>query len=273
MDSSTMQAQIDAAKAYEQLMVPSLFGEWAFKVADAARIQPGDRVLDVACGTGILARAAASSAGAEGSVAGVDPALGMLDVAKGLEPAVEWREGVAESLPFGNEGFDVVLSQFGFMFFRDRHKALQEALRVLRPGGRLIIAVWDSLDQNPGYADEVGLVERHAGVPAADAIRLPFVLGNRDELQALFANAGIADVVVTTEKGRAQFPSLRTMVEADLRGWLPLVGINLQEETIETILQDAGTDLGPYLTDDGIASFQTSAHIVSGTKPRVRSDV
>jgi ubiquinone/menaquinone biosynthesis C-methylase UbiE len=96
MTEPTLQAQIDAAKAYETLMVPALFGQWASKVADAARIQPGERVLDIACGTGILAREAASRVGASGFVAGLDPSAGMLEVAKQLAPSVEWREGVAE---------------------------------------------------------------------------------------------------------------------------------------------------------------------------------
>ena len=103
MTKSIPQAQVDAANAYETLMVSALFGEWASRVADAGQVRPAERVLDVACGTGILAREVASRTRAEGSIVGVDPALGMLEVAKGLEPRVEWREGVAESLPFGDE--------------------------------------------------------------------------------------------------------------------------------------------------------------------------
>lgn len=72
----------------------------------------------------------------------------MLAVARQLEPAVDWREGFAESLPFPDESFDAVVSQFGLMFFTDRRQALREMLRVLVPGGRLAVAVWDSLE-NP----------------------------------------------------------------------------------------------------------------------------
>lgn len=142
----TLQAQIDAAHADEALFVPALFGQWAPKVADAAQIQPGQRVLDVGCGTGILAREIASRIGSVGRVAGIDPSPGMRAVAKRLAPAVEWREGVAESLPFPDRSFEAVASQFALMFFADRRQALREMLRVLTPGGRLAIAVWDSLD-------------------------------------------------------------------------------------------------------------------------------
>jgi SAM-dependent methyltransferase len=265
MTDPTFQAQIDAAKAYEALMVPALFGEWASKVADAAQIQPSERVLDVACGTGILAREVASCTGAAGFVTGLDPSAGMLEVAKQLAPSVEWRQGVAESLPFADQTFDAVVSQFGLMFFNDRREALRQALRVLRPGGRLVIAVWDSLDNIPAYADEVALLERLAGTPAADALRAPFVLGDRRDLTTLFADAGVATVEVTTHKGTARFPSVRVMVEADLRGWLPVMGVVLTEEQVTGILEAAEHSLSPYVTSDGTASFETSAHVVTGT--------
>ena len=224
MSEPTLQAQIEAANAYETLFVPPLFRQWAPKVADAAQIKPGQRVLDVACGTGILAREVASRTGPTGYVAGLDPNSGMLAVAKQFAPAVEWRQGAAESLPFPDRSFDVVVSQFGLMFFTDRRQALCEMLRVLTVGGRLVVAVWDSLANIPAYAAEVALVERIAGRRAADALRAPFVLGDRQNLATLFADAGTASVEVITRHGTAQFPSIRVMVEADLRGWLPVMG-------------------------------------------------
>ena len=134
MSEPTLQAQIDAANAYEALFVPALFGQWAPKVADAAQIQPGQRVLDVACGTGILAREVSLRMRSSGRVAGVDPSPGMVAGAKQLAPAVEWREGVAESLPFPDQSFDAVVSQFGLMLFTYRHQALRQMLRVLALG-------------------------------------------------------------------------------------------------------------------------------------------
>src|SRR5262245_53585666 len=108
---------VDAADAYERLFVPALFREWAPRTLAASRARPGDDVLDVACGTGIVAREALAIVGENGSVAGLDPNAGMLAVAARLAPRVDWREGVAESLPFPNGAFDAVVTQFGFMFF------------------------------------------------------------------------------------------------------------------------------------------------------------
>jgi SAM-dependent methyltransferase len=267
MSEPTLQAQIDAANAYEALFVPALFGQWAPKVVDAAQIQPGQRVLDVACGTGILGREVASRMGSSGCVAGVDPSPGMVAVAKQLASAVEWREAVAESLPFPDHSFDAVVSQFGLMFFTDRRQALREMLRVLAPGGRLAVAVWDALDNIPAYASEVALLEQTAGQQAADALRAPFVLGNRKELASLFAEAGLASAEITTHHGATQFPSIRTMVEADLRGWLPVMGVTLSEDQIGRILQEAERMLSSYATLDGRVAFHLSAHLVTAKKP------
>jgi SAM-dependent methyltransferase len=266
MSEPTLQAQIDAANAYETLFVPALFGQWAPRLIDAAQIQPGQRVLDVACGTGILAREVALRIGSSGFVAGLDPGAGMLAVAERIAPTVEWRQGVAESLPFPDQSFDAVVCQFGLMFFADRRKALCEMLRVLIPGGRLVVAVWDNLDSIPAYAREVALLERIAGREAADALRAPFVLGSRQSLATLFANAGAGSVEITTHHGTAQFPGIRAMVEADLRGWLPVMGVMLTEEEIGRILQEAEHDLDSYVKADDSIVFDTSAHFVGAIK-------
>ena len=163
MDDATLSAEIAGARAYQALFVPSLIGVFAPIVADAASIAVGDRVLDVACGTGVLTRAGAARVGAGGEVAGLDPNRGMLTVAREQSPAIAWHEGTAESLPFSDGRFDAVVSQFGLMFFADRRAALGEMRRVLRPGGRLAIAVWDSLAAIPAFAAEVALFQRIAG--------------------------------------------------------------------------------------------------------------
>ncbi len=266
MSESSLESKIEGANAYESLMVPALFEEWAPRVADAARIRPGERVLDLACGTGVLGREVARRVGPGGSVVGLDPSPGMLEVARRLESGVEWQEGAAESLPFPDESFDAVVSQFGLMFFEDRSRALREALRVLDREGRLVVAVWDSLDQISAYRRFVALVERMAGTAAADPIRAPFVLGDEDELIPLFAEAGAESIEVLTHAGTARFPSVREMVEADLRGWLPLVGVVLSEERISAILEEAERELGRYVMPDGRMVFDMSAHLITAQK-------
>ncbi len=264
---SASEDEIAAASAYEDLHVPALFQQWAARVVDTARVRTGDRVLDVACGTGVLAREAASRVGRLGSVAGVDPNPGMLAVAKRVAPGIEWREGAAEALPYEDNSFDAVVSQFGLMFFTDRVAALREMVRVLDRGGRIAVAVWESLERSQAYPIEVELLEQMAGAQAADALRAPFVLGDPAELVGLFESAGVGAVNVTTHRGTARFPSVRAMVEADLRGWLPVMGVVLPEEQIQNILEEADRALSHYVTTAGTVEFEAPAHIVSGAKP------
>lgn len=266
MTHSVSEEALAAATAYEKLHVPALFGQWAPRLVEAARIEPGDRVLDVACGTGILAREAASRVGADGVVAGVDPSPGMLAVAERLAPTIEWREAAAESLPYDDGSFDAVVCQFGLMFFRDRLQALREMVRVLAPGGSLAVAVWESLENSEAYPIEVAILERIGGPEAADALRAPFVLGDEVALTALFEEAGADAVEISTHRGMARFPSIRTMVEADLRGWLPVMGVFLTEQQIERILEEAEHALARYVTPEGTVEFDSPAHLVTARK-------
>lgn len=261
--SDELQEAITGAQAYEALHVPALFKEWTSRVLDAAHVAEGHRVLDVACGTGVLARDAFERVGPTGMVVGVDPNPGMLAVARGLADGIDWREGVAENLPAEEGAFDRVVSQFGMMFFRDRSRALREMMRVLEAGGRFAIAVWDGLEQSPAYATEVQLLDEMAGSAAADALRAPFILGDRDGLVGMFADVGLG-VEVNTIVGRARFPSIRAMVEADLRGWLPVMGVDLAEEQISAILAAAEDRLDPFVAAHGGVEFDSPAHIVSG---------
>lgn len=260
------ESEIAAANAYELLHVPALFGQWAPRVVNAAGIRPGQRVLDVACGTGALAREAALRTGNGGFVAGIDPDPGMLCVAAQHAPLIEWSQGLAESLPYDDNSFDALISQFGLMFFQNKSQAIREMLRVLAPGGRMVVAVWESLENSQAYPLEVELLERFAGQQAADALRAPFVLGDKTQLQTLFSDSGAESIEINTHRGRARFPTIQTMVEADLRGWLPIMGVHLDETMIETILKEAEQILARYQTAQGTIEFDSPAHIVTCSK-------
>ena len=261
MASPDLEAQVNAAKAYEALLVPALTGQWVPQLLDAAGVRAGQRILDVACGTGVVAREAQRRTGPTGYVAGLDPSAGMLAVAKQTTPAVDWREGVAESIPFPPDSFDAVVSQFGLMFTQPE-QAIREMLRVSRPDGRVVAATWDAIENIPAYAAEARLFEELAGSRAAAPLRAPFALGDREDLTTSFARAGASRVTVDTLTGVARFPSIRVMVEADLRGWLPAMGVNLAEDQIIDILAAAEPTLRPFMFPGEGASFALRMHLV-----------
>lgn len=270
MSHRTLHEQIEEATSYQDQLVPALMEEWAPRVADAAGIRPGHRVLDVACGTGVLARAAASRAGASGAVTGLDLNPGMLAVARRLSPALRWQQGTAEALPFPDQSFEAVVSQFGLMFSSDPAAALREMMRVLVPGGRLAVAVWGSLADTPAYAAEVTLVDRLAGAAAADVLRAPFVLGEAGRLADLCLAAGIPEATIDLQQGRGLFPSIRNMVEVDLRDWLPVMGVVLGEDLIAAILREAEVALAPFVMDGGgSVAFASPALLATAAKTLV----
>jgi SAM-dependent methyltransferase len=266
MDKGVSEELIDAGRSYEALFVPALFEAWTKHLVEAAGVSEGSHVLDVACGTGVLARSALAKAGANGRVVGADPAPGMLAAANELEPSVEWVLCGAEALKVDDESFDCVVSQFGMMFFEDRETAAKEMFRALRSGGSLAVAVWRSVDHNPAYADIIQVLEDNVGTDAADALRLPYSLGDSDEVIAALESGGFGGVTVKARTEMARFPNSRQMVEAELRGWLPIFDIFLGEEEIDEVLVESDKLLRKYSAPAGEAVFPSSAHIFTARK-------
>lgn len=258
------QVVASAAEVYESFFVPALFAQWTDAVLDEGHVRTGHRVLDVGCGTGVLARAAHHRVGRTGRVVAIDPNDGMLDVARRAEPAIEWRSGVAERLPFGDDSFDRTVSQFALMFFADSDAALSEIARVTAPDGRIAIAIWDRFDNNTGYARLADLLQRLFGERAARALRVPFELGDTGAL-AEMASRALTDRCVTRHRGIARFASLEAWLHTEIRGWT-LAG-DIDEEGFRTLVDAAATELDDLVGDGGV-NFDVSALVVSGS-PRV----
>lgn len=260
-DAAKGQVNKSAAEIYEEFFVPALFQQWSARVADAAKIKPGQRVLDVACGPGTSAKEIISRVGPEGSVVGVDVNDGMLQVARRKAPKIEWRQGAAEALPFEDNSFDAVVCQFALMFFTDRRAAIGEMMRVLRPGGRLAVAVWDRVENSPGYAAVTELLQRLFGEEAADALRAPFNLGDLKTLRSEFVNAGVSDVDIETLSGTARFTSINDWMYTDVKGWTLADMIN--DTQFDRLLGEAEVALKEFVGADGKATFAAPAHIVT----------
>jgi SAM-dependent methyltransferase len=262
--ADTGQLTGSAAEVYDEFFLPALFEAWPPHLVEAAGLQPGMRVLDVACGTGVLAQEAARAVGPEGHVVGVDLNPGMLAVARQKAPEGDWRQGPAEDLPLEGEDFDAVVSQFGLMFFRDRRGAVREMWRVLRPGGRMAVAVWDALLNTPGYTAAVRLLGRLFGSQTADLLRAPYELGDPQALQSLWRSAGLPTPEVRRVQGEARFPSIRSWMHTDVRGWT--LSDKIDDEQFEELVTAAETDLARFVQPDGSVRFAHPALVVTAHK-------
>ncbi len=258
------QVSTDAAEVYESCFVPAIFAAWAGPVADAAGIRTGNKVLDVGCGTGVLARAALGRVGPEGRVVGLDLNEGMLAVAARSEPRIEWRRGDAASLPFKDASFDVVASQFALMFFPDRVACLRQMWRTLAPGGRLAVAVWAPLDRARGYQMLVDIAARQCGREAAGVLAAPFVLGDQARLAALFAAAGIRGAEIALHEGTVRFPSVKELVRVEVKG-SPLAGM-LSDDAMEKLAAESERALAEFVVSSGEIVMPLDAHIVTANK-------
>ena len=253
------------AEIYDEKFVPALFAQWGPVVANAAGVAPGQTVLDVACGTGALALAAAAVVGRGGRVVGLDANPEMLAVARRKPGAIDWREGAAEDLPFDDESFDAVVSQFGMMFFGDRPKALSEMMRVLKPGGHLAVAVCGAVDQSPGYAAFATLLDRLFGVDVGNAFRAPFVLGDAESLSRIAEAAGLKGATVETHNGSVRFQTIADLVATERACVWTLGGI-LDDGQFDLLLQESEAVLRPFTGTDGRVSFDMPALILIARK-------
>jgi ubiquinone/menaquinone biosynthesis C-methylase UbiE len=186
-----------AAENYERYFVPAIAAPLAADLIEVAALDAGARVLDVACGTGVVARLASQRVGATGSVAGLDVNPGMLAVARSVAAAgaaIEWHQSDAQDIPFADDAYDVALCQLGLQFFADRSAALREVRRVLAPGGRLVANVPGPTPRIFGILEQA--LRRHVTPEAARFVSTVFSLYDADGLCRLLDDAGFEDISV-----------------------------------------------------------------------------
>lgn len=250
---------------YERHLAAPLFRPWAEILLNELRLSLGDRLLDIACGTGVVARLAQERLGTTEGIVGVDVSPGMLAVAQAVAPEIDWREGNAADLPLREgEIFDVVTCQQGLQFFPDKAPAVAEMRRALRPGGRLGIATWRPLEENVLFHEMHRIGEQHLG---------PFVdnrhsFGEAAPLEALLRDAGFTQVRVHTISQPVHFEDRQTIARMNA---MALVGMSpaskeMSEEqrasTVAAILRDSEPVIERFTDASGV-TFEMRSNVAT----------
>lgn len=262
--TETFHISLDAPDAYESRFVPRLFAPWASPLVDAAGVDVGHRVLDVATGTGIVARTAADRVGGAGSVVGIDLNPAMLAVAERLRPDIEWREGDAGELPFPSRSFDVVLCQAALMFFPDAMRALSEMARVVDDYGSVAIQVWDRREDQPAYRQFIDAAAPHAGPDAINLLSSYFSHGDLYELTALMRAAGLRQVLSRTETTFLHFDSVDEFVMTEVES-TPLAE-RVSAEVLERIIEDSRKALHGFKTEEGTLDIPMRGRVITAKR-------
>jgi len=253
-----------AAESYEQFFVPAIGAPAAAALVGQAELEPGERVLDVACGTGIAARLAAREVGPEGSVTGLDPNPAMLAVARESAPpdaAIAWSEAPAEAIPFPEASFDVALCGMGLQFFSDRTGGLREIRRVLREDGRLVANV-------PGPTPDVleimkDVLRSHVGAESAAFVQAVFSLHDDRELRELAADAGFREVEVRSARRELRLPDPETFLWGYVRSTpLAAAAAALDEAGRAALGADYRDRCGPYVEEGALTDAVTMTTLI-----------
>lgn len=274
VNEQSAQPSSNPAQAYEDYFVSSMFRPWTADLLDRATPQPGERVLDVACGTGIVARMIAHRLHGQSQLVGIDLSPAMVEIARATAAqegvAIEWHVGNADALPFADASFDLVVIQQGLQFFPDRAAALRDVFRVLAPGGRVVTATWTDTRNNPLNQVLAEVIERHLGTPA---LHLPFSLGDPEQLHALFVEAGFDAIVVERVTRTVRFPLPDKFVELGLASAsaavpaLQTMNTGERAALIEVVQVDMAVPLREFIQgDDVISPMET--HITLAHKRR-----
>jgi ubiquinone/menaquinone biosynthesis C-methylase UbiE len=264
--TETFDLTLDQARAYESVLVPALFAQWVEPLLAHAGVAEGQQVLDVACGTGVVSRAAAAVVGRSGHVVGVDLNPAMIEVARQACPRdVELQVGDAAHLPHDDGTFDAVVCQSALFFFPDPVAALSEMARVVVPGGAVALQTYAAIDEQPGYGPFVDAVCRHAGSRARNLLGTYWSRGDAEELGALLATAGLRAAGSRDLLGTVAFPSLGAMVRSEITA-TPLAR-DLDEEACEALAAELEPALRAYLEPDGRLRLPIRALFVRGDAP------
>ena len=242
----------DAPAAYSRFNV-KIMEPWTDDLIRSANCRDGDRVLDVACGTGVVSNRISLVTTKHCSITGIDVNEGMLNVAR-RNPQMTWHLGSATELPFEADSFEVVICQQGLQYFPNRPTAMREMARVLVPNGRLALNVWGALDRQPGLLAIVETVGEFLGQDSQAALAMAYSLNTRQELHRLAGDTKLRNVHVRFEHRTMRYPNAADYV-AGFMGATPVTAQFLaqSEDRQRAFIARAAEQLSTYMDDAGLA--------------------
>ena len=262
--TETFKISLEQARAYDDEFVPALFAQWVPTLLRHAGVTAGHHVLDVACGTGVAARAALTRVGASGRVSGIDLNPAMISVARDQAPDIDWRVGDAADLPYEDRSFDAVLCQSALFFFPDPQRACREMARVLRRGGRLALQTYAGLEEQPGYGPFIDTVVRHGSPHARSLLGIYWSMGDLAGLRSLLQGAGLEPTSDETMLGEVGSPSVEAFVDTEIRA-TPLAE-HIDDASYPAIAREVRAALAGRVSPDGSLRLPVRARFIAGTK-------
>lgn len=242
----------------------------------AAAARPGERVLDIGCGTGVTTTPYARAVGPSGHVTGADISRPMLEAARrrvdehGLTN-VELILADAQVHEFAPQSYDLLTSRLGVMFFADPVTAFRNLLQALRPGGRLVMAVWATIDENPHWKIPFEIAVRHLGPPAPQSSHAPggHALGERDYLRGILDRAGFTAIAIDARPFYVRVATTEAAAEHSIQSSLLQRLFDEKqagEAARQAIVRDTEAAFASYVTSGGVRLPATFL-LVSGRRP------
>jgi ubiquinone/menaquinone biosynthesis C-methylase UbiE len=263
-----------AAATRQERMDPAMYTPWARMLFGVGPVRAGLSALDVGCGTGALTRVLAERVGITGMVAAVEPDPELLKLSQECSsmeadlssPDVDWQNADPAALPFANETFHGVFSQFSMWRWADPVAVMSEIKRVLRPQGTVALATWGPIEESLPFAVLAKLVERHIGKTAAKQIRMPYATAPMETLGTLLQQAQFREVMVQTRTVQAKFASMDSFLIACMEGlgierYLAHLNVSVRASLFEGLR--AALKANQRINE---FSFPTLAYVVRGKK-------
>ena len=268
-DTERFQLSDDAAQRYEQGTIPTIMKFHTEAMFNHVSLYEGDRVLEVACGTGIVTRVAVTRFPNIASITGVDLNPNMLDIARAQTPKTDipigWREGDMCALPFPDASFDIVLCQQGLQYIPDKVAALSDMKRVLAPGGRLAFTVWNTPHRNSAALADA--LRRHVNDDAATRLLAPFAWGDIDAIWKSVDDAGFHDIEVEAIESMSRLSTSSDAVRRSIENVTARLPFTREiAEALTELEQDVSAALQVYRVGNEFV-MPSTAHLVRARTP------